>query len=119
MGKIQGLFKDLSRFFNFQGLFKGLMLFQGLFKARANHVSASPRDHQLILRNVSADIGEECVTSHKNVCAGGFKTRQVLAKLLAGHQVFLRDGRGEAERSRGSPLLPLSIPSHLTPGTGY
>ena len=38
MGKIQGLFKDLSRFFNFQGLFKGLMLFQGLFKARANHV---------------------------------------------------------------------------------
>ena len=38
LGKIQGLFKDLSRFFNFQGLFKGLMLFQGLFKARANHV---------------------------------------------------------------------------------
>ena len=35
--KIQGLFKDLSKFFNFQGVFKGLMLFQGLFKARANH----------------------------------------------------------------------------------
>jgi len=35
--KIQGLFKDLSKFVNFQGLFKGLMLFQGLFKARANH----------------------------------------------------------------------------------
>jgi len=35
--KIQGLFKDLSKIFNFQGLFKGLMLFQGLFKARANH----------------------------------------------------------------------------------
>ena len=38
LGKIQGLFKDLNKFFNFQGLFKGLMLFQGLFKARANHV---------------------------------------------------------------------------------
>ena len=36
--KTQGLFKDLNIFFNFQGLFKGLMLFQGLFKARANHV---------------------------------------------------------------------------------
>lgn len=37
--KIQGLFKDFSKFFNFQGLFKGLMLFQGLFKARANHAT--------------------------------------------------------------------------------
>ena len=36
LGKIKGLFKDLSKFFNFQRLFKGLMLFQGLFKARAN-----------------------------------------------------------------------------------
>ena len=42
LGKIQGLFKDLSRFFNFQGLFKGLMLFQGLFKARANHGKIFP-----------------------------------------------------------------------------
>ena len=41
LGKIQGLFKDLNKFFNFQGLFKGLMLFQGLFKARANHVGLS------------------------------------------------------------------------------
>ena len=38
LGKIQGLFKDFNKFFNFQRLFKGLMLFQGLFKARANHV---------------------------------------------------------------------------------
>ena len=41
LGKIQGPFKDLSKFLNFQGLFKGLMLFQGLFKTRANNVSAS------------------------------------------------------------------------------
>ena len=37
--KIQGLFKDLSKFFNFQGLFKGLMLFQRLIRACANHVN--------------------------------------------------------------------------------
>ena len=43
LGKIQGLFKDLNKFFNFQGLFKGLMLFQGLFKARANHVFTSEK----------------------------------------------------------------------------
>ena len=36
--KIQGLFKALSKFFNFQQLFKGLMLFQVLFKTCANHV---------------------------------------------------------------------------------
>ena len=35
--KIQGLFKDIPQFFNFQGLFKDMILFQGLFKARANH----------------------------------------------------------------------------------
>ena len=27
LGKIQGLFKDLSKLLNFQGLFKGLILF--------------------------------------------------------------------------------------------
>ena len=37
LGKIQEFFKDLSKCLNFQGIFKGLMLFQGLFKARANH----------------------------------------------------------------------------------
>ena len=37
----RGKFKDLTKFFNFQGLFKGLMLFQGLFKVHANHVFAS------------------------------------------------------------------------------
>ena len=35
--KIQGLPKDIPQFFNFQGLFKDTMLFQGLFKIRANH----------------------------------------------------------------------------------
>jgi len=30
LGKIQGLFTDLSKFLHFQGFFKGLMLFQGL-----------------------------------------------------------------------------------------
>ena len=35
--KIQGLFKDIAQFFNFQGLFKDTMLFQGLFKTRVNH----------------------------------------------------------------------------------
>ena len=35
--KIQGLFKDFPKFFNFQGLFKDMMLLQGLFKARVNH----------------------------------------------------------------------------------
>ena len=51
LGKIQGLFKDLSKFFNFQGLFKGLMLFRGLFKAHANHgsqgVTPKPRPRRL------------------------------------------------------------------------
>ena len=37
LGKIQGLFKDLNKIFNFQGLFKGLMIFRGLFKACANY----------------------------------------------------------------------------------
>ena len=39
--KIQGLFKDVPQFsiFNFQGRFKDMMLFQGLFKARANHAN--------------------------------------------------------------------------------
>ena len=32
--KIQGLFKDIPLFFNFQGLLKDMTLFQGLFKAR-------------------------------------------------------------------------------------
>ena len=35
--KIQGRFKNIPQFFNFQGLFKDVMLFQGLFKACANH----------------------------------------------------------------------------------
>ena len=35
--KIQGLFKDIAQFFNFQGLFKDMMLSQGLFKACVNH----------------------------------------------------------------------------------
>ena len=43
LGKIQRLFKDLKKRFNFQGLFKGLMLFQGLFKTRANHVKTPKR----------------------------------------------------------------------------
>ena len=30
-------FKDIAQFFSFQGLFNDMMLFQGLFKARANH----------------------------------------------------------------------------------
>ena len=30
--KIQGIFKDIAHFFIFQGLFKDMMLFQGLFK---------------------------------------------------------------------------------------
>ena len=37
--KIQGLFKDIPQFFNFQGLFKDTMLFQGLFKTRASHTN--------------------------------------------------------------------------------
>ena len=36
--KIQGLFKAIPQFFNFPGLFKDMMLFQGLFKAHVNHV---------------------------------------------------------------------------------
>ena len=55
LGKIQGLFKDLNKFFNFQGLFKGLMLFQGLFKARANHdvksTSQQPVQNSVALEN--------------------------------------------------------------------
>ena len=43
LGKIQELFKDLNKFFNFQGLFKGLMLLQGLFKTCANHVDCFVR----------------------------------------------------------------------------
>ena len=39
LGKIQGLFKDIPQISNFQGLFKDIMIFQGLFKARANHVN--------------------------------------------------------------------------------
>ena len=39
LGKIQGLFKDIPQISNFQGLFKDMMIFQGLFKARANHVN--------------------------------------------------------------------------------
>ena len=39
--KIQGLFKDIPQFFNFQGLFKDMIVFQGLFKARANYVLLS------------------------------------------------------------------------------
>ena len=35
--RIQGLFKDIHQFFNFQGLFKNMMLFQGLFMACVNH----------------------------------------------------------------------------------
>ena len=37
--KIQGLLKDILQFFNFQGLFKDIMLFQELFKAHPNHDS--------------------------------------------------------------------------------
>ena len=37
LGKIQGLFKDILQISNFQGLFKDMMLFQGLFKAHENH----------------------------------------------------------------------------------
>ena len=37
---IQGAFKNIQEFFGkIQGLFKDMMLFQGLFKACANHVS--------------------------------------------------------------------------------
>ena len=35
--KIQELFKDIPQFFNFQGLFKDMMLFRRLFKACTNH----------------------------------------------------------------------------------
>ena len=35
--RIQGLFKDIHQFFNFHGLFKNMMLFQGLFMACVNH----------------------------------------------------------------------------------
>ena len=35
LGKIQRLFKDLKNFFNFQGFFKGLMLFQVIYQTRA------------------------------------------------------------------------------------
>ena len=35
--KIKGLFKDMPKFFNFQGLFKDMMLFQGPFRTRASH----------------------------------------------------------------------------------
>jgi len=35
--KIEGLFNDIPKFFNFQGLFKDMMLFQGPFRARASH----------------------------------------------------------------------------------
>ena len=35
--RIQGLFEDIHQFFNFQGLFKNMMLFQGLFKTCVNH----------------------------------------------------------------------------------
>ena len=44
--KIQGLFKDIPHFFNFQGLFKEMMLFQGLFKACVHHDS---RNEELTL----------------------------------------------------------------------
>ena len=35
--KIQGLFKDMPKFVNFQGLFKDMILFQGPFRTRASH----------------------------------------------------------------------------------
>ena len=38
---IQGLFTDIPQFFNFQGLFKDMIVFQGLFKAPANYVLLS------------------------------------------------------------------------------
>ena len=39
---IQGFFTDIPQFFNFQGLFKDMIVFlQGLFKARANYVLLS------------------------------------------------------------------------------
>ena len=45
--KIQGLFKDIPQLFNFQGLFKDMTFFQGLFKACANHVNLSDRNQKV------------------------------------------------------------------------
>ena len=50
LGKIQGLFKDIPQISNFQGLFKDMMIFQGLFKARANHVNEQLSFYKLACR---------------------------------------------------------------------
>ena len=46
--KTGGNFKDFSRIsnnFSIQGLFKDMTLFQGLFRARANHVSVNIKNN--------------------------------------------------------------------------
>ena len=40
--KIKGLSKDILKFFNFQGLFKDMMLFQGPFRDRAEPCFSVP-----------------------------------------------------------------------------
>ena len=64
LGKTQGLFKDLGKFFNFQGLLKGLMLFQGLFKARANHADKRLQNKQPVNQTskyVSLFVSGRCI----------------------------------------------------------
>ena len=65
LGKIQGLFKDFSRTQTKFSIFKELMLFQGLLKARGNHVQQIYREVVLLSLPLHRWFLSQCLSCKK------------------------------------------------------